>query len=185
LVFLFCLLSSSAFSAESDQDIIEEASKTINLELGGIVEQTTQIKFRPLKSTKSFYHVVPREYDSHYVAISAIKLSNNNQLKIERLSTVPTQFAAAIPKSHLNISDLIYYKISIDGADAGDSKIFSFEIKEAFKRRLEPFPAKITIKDEQYIKFEDSKFFLSLYSSKKQTTTFGIDNRALMYSPCF
>ena len=79
----------------------------------------------------------------------------------------------------MNASDLIYYRIDLN-EKAAESKIFSFEIKEVYKRRIEPFPKEMKIKEDQYVKFEDNKFFLTLYTSKKQSTTFIVDNRALL-----
>jgi len=51
-----------------------------------------------------------------------------------------------------------------------ENKVFSFELKEVFKKRVEPFPSLIAIKDDHQVKFEDSKYFLSLYTIKKQST---------------
>ena len=61
-LLIFFLLSALVV-CEDSTDQIEDATRKINLELGGIVESVTEVKFRPLKGTKYFYHVVPREYD--------------------------------------------------------------------------------------------------------------------------
>jgi hypothetical protein len=177
-LLLISIISALAFA--QDVDTIDEVSKKVGLEQRSTVENVLEIKFRPAKGTQYFYHVVPREYDQYIVQFNAKKLSNNQLLKIERLESIPQQFVQQVYAApHVNASDLIYYRINL-GEKATDSNVFSFAIKEVYKRRLEPFPAQMKIKDEQYVKYEDNKFFLTLYASKKQSTTFVVDNRALL-----
>ena len=46
---------------------------------------------------------------------------------------------------------------------------------ELYKRRREPFPTKIGLKEDQYVKIEDSKYYMSIYPTKSDKTTFDID----------
>jgi hypothetical protein len=39
-------------------------------------------------------------------------------------------------------------------------------VKELFKRRIDPFPSKVHLREEQSAKFVDSKYYISLYPSK-------------------
>jgi len=85
LVALICTL----VWAQDTADVIDDASRKINLELGGMIESIIEVKFRPAKGTKHFYHVVASEYEHTLVQIFAVKLSNNKILDIERLDSVP------------------------------------------------------------------------------------------------
>lgn len=41
-------------------------------------------------------------------------------------------------------------------------------IKELYKRRKEPFPSKIAIREDQLLRFVDSKYYVSVYPTKTQ-----------------
>jgi len=59
------------------------------LELRSIVEVISEIKFKPSKDSEYFYHVVPKEFEDFTVDLKAKKLSNNNQLSIEKIRQFP------------------------------------------------------------------------------------------------
>ena len=61
-LLLFACLALTALS--QDTDINEDVSREFNLELNSVVECVATIKFRPSKGSKSYYHVVPREYEN-------------------------------------------------------------------------------------------------------------------------
>ena len=46
-----------------------------------------------------------------------------------------------------------------------------------FKHRKEPFPKSIDLKEELSVKFEDSKYYLSLYKQKTTSTKLGYDSK--------
>lgn len=61
-----------------------------------------------------------------------------------------------------NVSDLIYYRIEFGQKEANGV----FEVRELYKQRKEPFPATVSLREEQMVKFEDSKYYLSIYPTK-------------------
>jgi len=48
----------------------------------------------------------------------------------------------------------------------------TLQITEMFKRRKNPFPSLVAIKEELSVMFTDTKHFLSLYPTKTQKTSF-------------
>jgi len=41
-------------------------------------------------------------------------------------------------------------------------------IKELYKRRKEPFPHKVAIREDMSLRFVDSKYYVSVYPTKSQ-----------------
>lgn len=83
-------------------------------------------------------------------------------LNIERVAVLPKNLQAV--SGGANSSDWIYFRIDLEGAQEGG--VVELGVRELHKRRREPFPSKINAKEDQYVKFEDSKYFLSLYPTK-------------------
>jgi hypothetical protein len=54
-------------------------------------------------------------------------------------------------------------------------------VKELYKRRKQPFPSKILIKEEQNVVFTDSKYYLSVYPTKTQRVTFNHNSPNLIF----
>ena len=57
----------------------------------------------------------------------------------------------------------------------------SLQFKELYKRRKEPFPAKVGIREEQSLRFQDSKYFISIYPTKSQRTQINHNSNNVMY----
>jgi hypothetical protein len=132
----------------------------------GFVDIISEVKFKFAKGTKAFYHVIPREYSDNIIDVKAVKSSTYSSLKVVRLSESPSlsEFEGV---SSSNASDLVFFKIELDEQELKDKKVIALEITEIFKKRLEPFPSTISLKEDQYVKFEDSKYFLSVYKVSK------------------
>ena len=65
-----------------------------------------------------------------------------------------------------NASDTVFYKIEIKSSADQSGKGVSLSVREIYKRRKEPFPAKITIREELNLRFVDSKYYISVYPTK-------------------
>jgi oligosaccharyltransferase complex subunit alpha (ribophorin I) len=56
----------------------------------------------------------------------------------------------------------------------------TLEISEYFKRRRQPFPRRITIKDNQNLELYDTKYFLSAYEVEKQTALYMLEKHRIV-----
>jgi hypothetical protein len=74
--------------------------------------------------------------------------------------------------------DLAIFKITYPPQD--NEAMITITIKELFKRRKDPFPAKIEIRDEHSVKFVDGKYFLSVYPTKAQRVTYNHNSGNVM-----
>ena len=82
-----------------------------------------------------------------------------------------------------NTSDVVIFKISCPKEDS-KSGIVGLTIKELYKRRKEPFPAKVSIREEMGLRFVDSKYYISLYPTKTQKMQINhSSNNVLFYTP--
>lgn len=50
------------------------------------MDVSMEIKFRPLKGSNVYYHVIPRDYWYNIVDVKAVKMTNFDTLKVEKLS---------------------------------------------------------------------------------------------------
>lgn len=83
---LFLALVINLAYSQSEFSTIEDVNRKINLEQKSYVDIISEIKFKPLKGTKYYYHVVPKEYGYNVVEIRALKMTNFDELKVERLA---------------------------------------------------------------------------------------------------
>jgi hypothetical protein len=77
--------------------------------------------------------VIPAEYDSKFIHISASRPSNNAELEVEVVTVLPQEFTETMKTSNIGVKDLKIFRIQLD--DSSD-KVYSFEIKEIYKRRV-------------------------------------------------
>ncbi len=73
---------------------------------------------------------------------------------------------------------MIFFKIVIK-VHKGTSV---FVVKELYKRRKEPFPSVISLREneEHLVKFVDSKYLLSLYPTKSQRLVINYDTSSFL-----
>jgi hypothetical protein len=67
--------------------------------------------------------------------------------------------------SEKNITDLIFFGFELP-SDAIFGGMAHITVEELYKRRKEPFPSTISLKEDHLISFDDSKYFLSVYPTK-------------------
>lgn len=95
------------------------------------------------------------------------------ELKVTKVDTLPPHFLKLIQQK--NADDLLFFRIDLDTPDTDG--VNHIQIREMFKHRKEPFPKAIDIKEELSIKFDDSKYFLTVYKQKSTKTTLGYDTK--------
>ena len=114
---LACLvLATQAAGAPSDVLAYnEDVTRKINLEIEGVVEVVTDIKFKPEGSGRIFYYfVVPHKYEDNLVSLTAVSSTTSDDLKIEKVSASPAPLSK-IMIAH-NARDVSLYMITIEDA---------------------------------------------------------------------
>ena len=66
------------------------------------------------------------------------------------------------------MTDIVVFKIDIKAGDQSGKGVVGITINELYKRRKEPFPAKVAIREEMSLRYVDSKYYVSLYPTKTQ-----------------
>jgi hypothetical protein len=66
------------------------------------------------------------------------------------------------------VTDIVVFKIDIKAGDQSGKGVVGITINELYKRRKEPFPAKVAIREEMSLRYVDSKYYVSLYPTKTQ-----------------
>ena len=131
---------------------------------------TTDITFKAGKAVGSepYYYVIPAEtYEGHLISISAIITNTQEEVPVKRVQVAEIKNAeakAAIAEK--NASDLAVFKIVLPTSE--NKAIVRLSVKELYKRRKEPFPHKISIREDMSLRFVDSKYYISVYPTKSQ-----------------
>jgi hypothetical protein len=158
----------------------EDVTKKINLELIGVTEVMTEIKFHPKNfgEAKTYYHVIPEALEHDLVSITAVAPNTLDEAKIEKLKVIPVEIQKIIDEK--NSSDVKVYRVSFEKDNTYKGSL-SLKFRELYKRRIEPFPAKVGIREEQSLRFQDSKYFISIYPTKNQRTQINHNSNNVMY----
>ncbi len=105
--------------------------------------------------------------------------SNQAELKFSKITQYPSDLQQLVAGKEAN--DVTFYRITIENEQSSQATI-SISVKETYKRRKDPFPSTIAIRDEQLVKFTDSKYYLSVYPSKSQRTQIVYNTHNTMYA---
>lgn len=154
---------------ESGISYNEDVSRKFTLDAAGVIESQIDIRFRPNKKddTRSYYHVIEAGLAEHnLVSIDAVVATSQNAASVEKLATskLPTAIKELL-ESRNATQDVQVYKITTKKDELINGQL-TLSLKELYKRRKNPFPSKIQIRDEQQVKFVDTKYFLSVYPTK-------------------
>ena len=171
----------SIFSGVSYND---DVSRKVNLDAAGVVEVQTGIQFKPLKSGEPYYYIIPQGLEEHLVDIKAVISSTQASAKVA--STTPSKLPADLQNTlnQKNVTDIVIFKIDIKTGDQSGKGVVGITINELYKRRKEPFPAKIAIREEMSLRYVDSKHYISLYPTKTQKFQINYNtNAVLFYTP--
>lgn len=76
-LLLLAVLACGVFS-QDHSDVVEEVTRKVNLEQRSFVDVTSEVKFKPIVSSKFFYHIVPREYEPYIMTVVAKKLGSSD-----------------------------------------------------------------------------------------------------------
>ena len=148
----------------------EDVSRKINLGAEGVVEIATDITFKTGKGIGSepYYYVIPADsYEGHLISISAFITNTQEEVAVKRVQVAEiknTEAKAAIAEK--NASDLVVFKLVVPTSE--NKAIVRVSVKELYKRRKEPFPHKISIREDMSLRFVDSKYYISVYPTKSQ-----------------
>jgi hypothetical protein len=146
----------------------EDVSRKFNLAAEGVVEVTTDITFKTGKGVGSepYYYVIPSDnYEQHLVSIDAVLSNTQAEVPVKRIQASEVKNSDA--KSAIaekNASDIILFKIVLPTSES--KAVVRLTIKELYKRRKEPFPSKISIRDDMSLRFVDSMYYISVYPTK-------------------
>ena len=173
LLLLSLVLASTYPASASDSigPLNEDVTRKINLEPSSVVEITTDIRFRPEKIGKQnfYYFVVPGYNADNLVSISAtLTMVNSMELPLRQVESIPK----GVLEESLNVTgELRVYEVSLGGdKEYFQDGIIGVSVKEVYKRRKLPFPSTIAIREEQMVRFDDSKYYVSVYPTKSQKT---------------
>jgi oligosaccharyltransferase complex subunit alpha (ribophorin I) len=76
-----------------------------------------------------------------------------------------------------NVSDIVLFKVQIPNSEKA-----SITVKELYKRRKEPFPHIIAIREEMSLRFVDSKYYISVYPTKTQKLTINHNSQTVLFN---
>ena len=138
-----------------------------------VVDVVTNIKFKPAKGSKVFYHVSPKVHEQYLAQRLASNWANKVDIAVTPVDTLPPHLLKLIQQR--NADDVNYFKIEITEPDTNG--VLHFQIREVYKHRKEPFPKSINLREEQSVKFDDSKYLLSIYKQKSTETKLSYDTK--------
>lgn len=188
LLLAALLLHSTLGQTKSDdysgQSYNDDVNRKISLNIDAVAEIVTDVKFKPLSAGDSaYYFVIPVANEAHLVSISAVVSSTQEDAKVQRVfgGFWPEEVKKAIKEK--NASDIAIFKITYPKEDV-KSGIIGLTVKELYKRRKDPFPSKVQIREEMSLKFLDSLYYISLYPTKNQKVQINhSSNNVLFYTP--
>lgn len=160
----------------------DDVTRTFNLDTNGAVEVLTTLRYRPKSQddARAYYYVIPKVHEENLVSLTAVVTTSMEAAQVKRVeaSASPADVQKAL-KSKNSTDDVAIFKISTKKDESSNGQV-TFSIKELYKKRKNPFPSQIKIKDEQSINFVDSKYFVSVYPTKTQKSTFNHNSPSLM-----
>lgn len=94
LASLVALMTTAGFAqAQANDDSLfsgvsynDDVNRKVNLDAPGVVEITTDIKFKPLKSGEAYYYVIPQGLEEHIVNLKAVISSTQVDAKVTPIS---------------------------------------------------------------------------------------------------
>lgn len=145
----------------------EEVIRKYKLDQNSIEEVNIDIKFKPLtnQGETHYFHVVPHDFESHLVEIKAELTLGAEPLKINKVDKLPAELQKVANEA--GATDVSFYEITIPDQEYSTSFV-AFSIREIYKKRRQPFPSTIRIREDMMVRFTDSKYFLSVYPTKTQ-----------------
>ena len=155
----YLLILSLAVLYVSAHHQLDTVVKKVNLEVR-YISINTDIKFEAEHKHKVFFHAVPLEYEDLLTSVVVRDNENIKDLKVSKAKKPPQQ-----EFKDLNLDNYAFYKIELleDGPQ-------NLEIREVYKRRILPLPKEIALREEQLVKFDDNKYFLSVYPAATMKT---------------
>ncbi len=179
---------STVGSAQITDDIFsgvsynDDVNRKVNLEAPGVIEVVSDIKFKPLKANEAYFFVIPQDLEDHLVSLTAVNSITQTEAKVEKVNKIPAELQKVV--SEKNASDTVFFKIETKTSDQSGKGVNSITVREIYKRRKEPFPAKVSIREDLSLRFVDSKYYISVYPTKTQKLAIqhGAQN-VLFYTP--
>ena len=144
LASIAAMLSTCGHAQQSDDmfagvSFNEDVNRKVNLDASGVVDISTDLKFKPVGNNEPYYFVIPQGFEEHIVSISAVASSTQVEAKVERVTKVPNEIQRVI--NNKNASDIVIFKIDTQGALQSGKGVYALTIREIYKRRKEPFPS--------------------------------------------
>ena len=104
-------------------------------------------------------------YEGHLVSIQAVLSNTQEEVDVKRIQNNEIKNADVKNViSEKNASDIVVFKVVLPNSES--KAVVRITIKELYKRRKEPFPHKVSIRDDQSLRFVDSKYYISVYPTK-------------------
>ena len=135
---------------------IDTVTRKINLEARYVTVQS-DIKVETVDNL--FYHVISVDQQDNLASLHVRDIQKNRDLRLKQVKKLPAEFKNVNPK------DYVIFKV-----DLLQKGVYELEVVEIFKHRKEPMPKTIRLRDEQLVKFDDSKYFLSVYEVDNMKT---------------
>jgi hypothetical protein len=85
-------------------------------------------------------------------------------LKVKKLKEVPSSLRKLI-EDH-KAYDISIYDITVPKNNERPKASIAISVQEIYKRRKDPFPSTVAIREDHLIRFVDSKYYLSVYPTK-------------------
>lgn len=152
----------------------DDVNRKFQLDANGVIEIVTDIRFKPKSQDEArvYYYVIPHTHEDNLVSLSAVVSTSQNDATVKRVdvSSLPADIKKTLAAKNAT-NEVSVFKFSTHKDESSNNQI-TYTVKELYKRRKEPFPSKIQIRDEQYVKFYDSKYFVTVYPTKNQKSTF-------------
>ena len=186
---LYGALALLSFAAAQEDDSLfhgvsynDDVSRKFNLDTNGVVEVLTDVRFKAKsqEDARAYYFVIPRIHEEHLVSLTAVVATSMNEAQVKRVEVgaTPADIQKTL-KAKNSTEEVSIFKISTQKDESNNGQV-TFSIKELYKRRKNPFPSTIKVRDEQSVNFVDSKYYVSLYPTKTQKSTFTHNSPNLM-----
>ena len=82
-------------------------------------------------------------------------------MKVVKLKEIPSSLKKLIADHRAY--DISIYDIAVPKNNERPKASIAISIQEIYKRRKDPFPSTVAIREDHLIRFVDSKYFLSVY----------------------
>ena len=117
-----------------------------------------------------FEYVVAEDYSDTLIALEAITQDTKEKLTVTRVDGPLRE--SSLQQSGYNSIDFMWFQIDITPVIKGGASEVLLEINEHHKRRKIAHPARLSIINEQTVRYEDSRYLLSPYRVMEQESVY-------------